>query len=303
MALLPFLQKKEKPVEDDSAAAGKKIEFARKLPVEELEGKSARKGGNFDFLQGMAPRQAGEAVPVKIEAEPSPAPVKLSDEEADSAEPEDKKENFFLRFFQSIGDKIEKKPRRSQVLEVNLVRGEIVKYFDWQKAILTLLILVFASLTALSLAYWGISWWGASRQSSQSAAYLSDYFKVSREIKELEPQVNDVLKFKARLDLADFLLARHIYWNNFFTFLEENTLSNVYFSGFSGDIGGSYNLSATADSLDAIDAQIKKFLANSYIKQASVSAGSVSGGEGKVVVSFSLSFSLNPEIFLTRPSR
>jgi hypothetical protein len=296
MAFLSFLQKPQKP-EEESDDSDKKIEFAQKLPPEDLEGEASRKGGNFDFLKGVEPRQDGQAVPVKLEAEPLPNKVGLPSEELNLPRKADKKGNFFSGLFSS-GGKAEKNKKLFRVLEVDLVKGEIIKYFDWQKAILIILVSVFISITLLSLAYWGISWWGSSRQYDQDTAYMQDYYKVNKEIKDLEPQVNEVLKFKDRLDSADFLLKRHVYWNNFFSFLEKNTLTNVYFANFSGDTGGTYNLQATTDSLDAIDAQVKKFLTNPSVEK--VSAGGVSIGEskGKVSINFSLSFSLNPEIFL-----
>ena len=88
------------------------------------------------------------------------------------------------------------------------------------------------------------------------------------------------------------------HWTNFFSFLEDNTLSNVYFSGFDGTVNGSYSLSAITDNLDAIDAQIKGLLVNPYIKSADVDSGSVSGEKGKTSVLFSLSFVLDPKVFL-----
>jgi hypothetical protein len=298
MAFLSFLQKPKK-TEDAGIDLGKKIEFAQKLPAEDLEGEASRKGGNFDFLKGTEPRQDGQAIPVKLEVEPLPKAIKLPKpkKKVNSPDGGDKKDNFFRRLF-GAGSEVEENRKRFRVLEVNLVKDEITKYFDWQKAILIILVSVFISMTLLSLTYWGISWWGSNRRYDQNNAYLQNYYKVNKEIKDLEPQVNEVLKFKGRLDLASFLLERHIYWTNFFTFLEKDTLTNVYFANFSGDTSGSYSLLATTDSLDAVDAQVKKFMANPYVEKVSAGGVSIGGGKGKAVVTFSLSFSLNPKIFL-----
>jgi hypothetical protein len=292
MALLPFLKKPE-ATEEPGDDSDKKIEFAQKLPNADIEGDEAPKGVNFDFLKNTEPRNPGEKAAVKITEE---EPVSEKDDE-EELEQEEKAsgESWFSRLLK-FGTGGENKS--SQVLEVNLVRGEIVKFFDWQRGILILLVAVFITVAALSGMYWGISWWGSSNQSIQSSNYLQQYFKISKEIKDLDPQVNEVVNFKNRLDQVNFLLERHIYWTNFFSFLEDNTLSDVYFSGFSGTVNGNYVLGATTDSLDAIDAQTKKLLANPFIKEARVDSGTVSGANGKPVVTFSLTFTLDPKIFL-----
>ncbi len=294
MALFPFLQKPEQTeeTEDDS---GKKIEFAQKLPEGEIEGKEALKGGNFDFLKGLEERKPGDKVPVKMAEEA--APVNNPEEEGGGEEKMPPRESWLSGFFK-FGAGAGREKQSSRILEVNLVRGEIVKFFDWQRGILILLVAVFVTVAALSGIYWAISWWGSRNGAGASSDYLQQYYKISKEISDLNPKVDQVLAFKTKLDQVNFLLERHIYWTYFFSFLEDNTLSNVYFSGFNGTVNGSYSLQATTDNLDAIDAQIKKLLINPDIKQAEVDAGSVNGQGGKPTVQFSLSFVLDPKIFL-----
>jgi hypothetical protein len=304
---MPFFSKDEnreekKSEEMEKEEMEKKIEFSQKLPAGDLEGASSPKGGNFDFLKGLEDRREGEAVPVTMHPEARPdANNSAVKENGDDEEEKEPKGSWFSRFFKFRGEgfgKADGKKMFSRVLEVNLVRGEIVKFFDWQKGLTVLVISVFASLAFLSLIYWGISWWGTSRQTAENTSYAQDYYRASKEIKDLNPRVEEVLKFKERLDLVNFLLDRHIYWTNFFNFLEDNTLANVYFSSFGGDIKGIYTMQATTDNLDAIDAQIKLLLANQKIKKASVNAGSIGGEKGKSIVSFALSFELDPSIFL-----
>ncbi|MDD5527510.1 MAG: hypothetical protein PHO56_00850 [Patescibacteria group bacterium] len=295
MAIFSFGQKNDQNNGQD-AEAEKKIEFARKLPVSDVEGEEAGKGGNFDFFKNLEPRKPGEKAAVKMADEATPQDRNTPPIESVTK----KKSNLISRladFFKSgARTAIDKNP--SRVLEVNLVKGEIVKYFDWQRGILVLLIAVFITLAVLSGIYWGISWWGSNNQNAQGSNYLQQYYKISKQIKDLSPQVNEVLVFKTKLDQVNFLLERHIYWTNFFSFLEDNTLSNVYFSSFSGTVNGTYGLSATTNSLDAIDAQIKKLLVNPYIEKAEVNSGTVGGESGKPVITFNLSFAIDPKIFL-----
>jgi hypothetical protein len=286
--------------EIESAEGDKKIEFSQKLPTGDLEGKEASKAGDFDFLKNFKPRNPGESTPVKMATEMKTLLDGETGEEEISAEPQDKKDNSFDFFseIKKIKEKFFKKVDSSRVLELDLAKGEVMKFFDWQRGVLIILVAVFGTVAVLSGIYWGISYWGTSSHAGENDDYLQQYYRASKQINDLTPQVNDILVFKNRLDGVDFLLKRHIYWTNFFSFLEDNTLSNVYFYDFSGTVKGSYSLSATTDSLDAIDAQTKKLLTNQYVKSATVDSGAISNNKGKSTVSFSLSFVLDPKIFL-----
>jgi hypothetical protein len=280
---------------DEKIEPEKKIEFANKLSAEDMEGESSSKGGDFDFLKGFEPRQPGEKKPVQIVEEKS---IKADVQKISSSVKKNQAENKtggFLKF----GGGADRGKNQSQALQVNLVKDEIIKYFDWQKGALLILLVIFTTLAVISALYWGIfSIWGSDNSNEQNNSYLQQYYKISKKLGDLNPQVAEIKNFKTSLDRADFLLARHIYWTNFFSFLEDNTLSNVYFSGFGGSIGGAYGLSATTDNLSAINPQVKKLLDNPDISQASVSAGTIGGAGGKPVVSFSLSFVVNRKVFL-----
>lgn len=268
---ISFLSKKEEPPDEGA----KKIEFARKLDSELGQEKKA----------------------------PQPQSNNNHSDEANLLEEkETPEENFFSRLlakFKGPQSKEGNNWSKDGVLEVNLVKGEIVKYFDWQKGVLLLFLAIFLSLAVLSFSFWGISWWGTKRQYTQNEAYAQSYYKIIKEIKDREGDVKDVLKFKHKLDLSNFLLQRHVYFTNFFNFLEKDTLSNVYFSSFSGDVNGNYRLSATTNNFDAINAQTQKFSGNPYVRGASVEAGSISKDKtGNVTVAFELTLSLDPKIFL-----
>lgn len=270
---LSFLSKKEEPQDEGE----RKIEFARKLDPELGQEK--------------------KPLPESLEGADSKQEVAELLEEKEVGE-----ENFFSRLlakFKGMSGANESW-KKEGVLEVNLVKSEIVKFFDWQKGVIVLLLFIFLSLSLISGAYWGISWWGTKKQYAQNPAYVQSYYKINKEIKDRESQVEEVLKFKHQLDLTNFLLRRHVYWSNFFDFLEDNTLSNVYFSSFSGDIDGSYRLSASTNNFDAINAQTKKFLANPYVRSATVESGTIQGEKGKVNVSFDLTFTLDPAVFLDK---
>jgi len=187
---------------------------------------------------------------------------------------------------------------KSDNLEVNLVKDQIVRYFDWQKGMFLFLIWMFISLVIISLCYWGIFWWKTNNLSVENGQYTDRYIKLTRDIKTANNQVPEIFYFQ-KISMDKFLLDRHIYWTNFFDFLENNTLSNIYFSGFSGSVAGDYTLLATTNNIDAVNAQVQKLLANKpIVKNVQVSSTSVSEENNKKTVSFSMSFSLDRKIFL-----
>jgi hypothetical protein len=316
MILIPFLQKKEKTEpgggNGDTPVNDKKIDFAKKLAAEDLEGQAAKKGRDFNFLDGVEdventviPQEASSSLSMNEEAKPLVSEPESSekiskDDQEESGDEEEAKENWFerLKKVKIGGSGAASIKAEKNALEVNLIKGEIVKFFDWQKALLVLIIAVFSSFTILSVSYWGISWWGSSRQYVQNRDFLQEYYRIDKEISDLQSKLSEISQLKDKIGMTSYLLDRHIYWTNFFSFLEDNILSNVYFANFSGNIDGDYSFSATTDSLDVIDAQIKKFLANKYVKKAEVGAGTVGGDKEKQVVTFSLSLSVDPQIFL-----
>jgi hypothetical protein len=57
------------------------------------------------------------------------------------------------------------------------------------------------------------------------------------------------------------LLANHIYWTNWFQFLEHYTLPKVYFTNFTGSSTGTMNLDGVAESYTTITQQVNAFRA------------------------------------------
>lgn len=314
-----FLSPKNKISESgkDEEKKEKKIEFSGKLSTEDQEdllAEAPKKSKGFDFL----PDQKKDAKPGESEPSFTPssgpafeeraqrkkfAPADLptsgpASEGKSEVAPEKKKKGFAFNPFKR-GKEEKAKEEKLDIIDVDLVRGEIVKFFDWQRNVLILLISIFLSLAVLAGVYWGISWWGSNIEYAGDPNLAQNYYKLDKQIKELDDEVNEVLRFRDRLETVDTLLSEHTYWTNLFSFLEENTLTNVYFSGFSGDLSGQYSLSAHSDDFNAIDAQVKKFLAHEYVRNAQVTSGSISSGDGgSASISFTIKLSLNPDIFL-----
>lgn len=285
---------------EDLNEENKKIDFAKKSG-EDLKKKDSgmilNKKGVEDIYDFKEKKASEEKKDTEIKDEEIPISEDGLILPSQKTEPLD----LFLEKIKNLFSS--KKKEENHVLEVNLVKEEIVKYFDWQKGLLVFLFAIFFSLSFLSLIYWGVSWWFDNRQITSSSLNAQEYFRIGKEIKELEPELNEVLAFKEKIDLSNSILDSHIYWTNFFDFLENNTLSNVYFSSFSGDISGNYQFSATSDSINAINAQIKKLLDNPYVKNARVDSTNIgTDNEGAPKISFNLFFLVDPKIFLKNSS-
>lgn len=190
-----------------------------------------------------------------------------------------------------------------QVLETNLmIKGEMVVFFNWRKNITILLISVVLSGLILGGIYGSLYWWGKTGE--KESQYLTEKFnELNKEIEKIGEDLDEVLAFKKNLTLVNSLLDQHIYWTNFFKFLEENTLADVYYLDFSGDIKGKFNLLANTKNFSTIEAQIKKMLDNKNVirvdvNQARITPKSLRSKKETGDIGFELKLSVNPDIFI-----
>ena len=198
------------------------------------------------------------------------------------------------------------------VLEVNLIKDEMAVDFEWNKRIFSLLLALFVSALFVTEIYLGLDWW--QKEEEKKAVNLqNNYERVSREVQNTKAKAEEVMVFKDKLGVVQKMMDNHVYWTNFFSWLEKNTFNSVSYDGsFSGDISGSYALAATAKTYSDISWQTRHFKNDKYVINASVSSGSMGDGkeekegeaqedEAKVAeeekVSFSLDLEVKPEIF------
>lgn len=189
-----------------------------------------------------------------------------------------------------------------KILEVNLIRDEMPVSFELKKHIGTLFFTLLVTVLFIAEVYIGLNWW-SSYENARLEKSQNRFNTVSEEIRQMKNASDQVSSFKERVELADSLLNRHIYWSNFFTWLEANTLSSVSYQGFNGTISGEYELAAVTDAFRDLSWQSRVLLADPLVISARVDSGSgeVSDKEeeSKEVgeISFSLSLKVNPDIF------
>lgn len=190
-----------------------------------------------------------------------------------------------------------------EVLDVNLVKDEISVDFNWSKHLFSLFLTIFIASLLVFEIYYGLDWW-QKQEEEKTLALKVELEQVSQQIKNINQNSKDFVSFKEKLELTKEMADTHVYWTNFFNWLEKNTLNSVTYQGFSGDISGEYSLSANARTFSDISWQVKTFKDSKYVISAEVSSGAASKNEeeGQVSsaengVSFNVDLKVKPEIF------
>jgi len=186
-----------------------------------------------------------------------------------------------------------------KILEVNLIRDEVVISFDWNKNLSILAVVLFITGLFVVEIYFGLSWW-EEQEIKNSQAISEDLISLNKEISEIQKQADSSLAYKAKAAEVAKLLSDHVYWSNLFSWLEKNTLSTVRYSGFSGTLSGAYSLSAVASSLADVSWQAKALMDDPLTKHVEIGGAAVSGGGGQGAagsVSFNMLLEVNPDIF------
>ncbi|MDA3802596.1 MAG: hypothetical protein PF488_01705 [Patescibacteria group bacterium] len=237
---------------------------------------------------------------------------KENKEESDEKEKKVEKDDEEIKRKKSTSFKKPVDLRNPEVLDVNLVKDEIVVFFNWRKH-LTIAFIVIA-LTSLFiyeisrvLDYWEEIEIAKAEQIEKQIEVLK------KDTVLMNNKASNALLFKEKSLVFSKLLGDHIYFSNFFTWLEKNTLSSVKYSGFSGDISGDYSLQATAPSYAEVSWQAKVLSDSSYIKDVEIASANLVENtvvsideEGEEVetsythIAFTLSFTVEQSIFLNK---
>ena len=217
--------------------------------------------------------------------------------------------------------------RNPEILDLDLIGQESEGKIDGRHYFNLLVAAFLMTAVVVAQIYFMISWW--EKNSSTSEDLTKNTARAQKEIKNFQKTADEALDFSKRADLITPLLDNHIYWTNFFRYLERNTLSTVTFEGFTGDNKGEYTLEAKSLHYSDINWQVKKFLADDYTLSATVSEGTsgdkgtgklstpissstdqsiidqgkISKTTGPESVNFSIKLKVKPELFLTPKSK
>jgi len=194
-------------------------------------------------------------------------------------------------------DKKKHELQNPKILEVNLIKEEAAVSFDWSKNLLVLILVLFLAGLLVTEIYFGLNWW--EEQEAAQVQILSDKTaKLDAEATKLKKTASAAVSYKEKSAVFTDLLNNHIYWSNFFSWLEKNTLSSVRYGGFSGNLDGTYSLAATTDTYADVSWQVKALLNDPLVKHVEVtSAGSSKSQTTAGRVSFGIVLKINPDIF------
>lgn len=310
---LPFMNKPAADKNSVSAVADKnKIKQSRKeilslMKHYENSGPPAKEKGK-NFLAGLVEKLKRRLAPKEILVDYQQVfnqekehkdqvekifSVKPAPEDKLSETKETKKE---IKTFQP--ETLPKKEVKQRVLETNLIQGELVTFFDWRAKVIVLVSAILMPIFVIGAVYYGLLFYHKSTQ-AKNLAQEKKFSELEKNILQEESDLSKILAFQAKLKIVSQIFEQHLYWTNFFKFLEDNTIKDVYFVNFDGDTSGNYVLEALAADYGSIDEQVKVFKSNKKITSVSVNGGELTKGDksDKSLVKFTLNFSVLKNIF------
>ena len=179
-------------------------------------------------------------------------------------------------------------------LKPNLIKDQGTVFFNWQEHLLILTLSLVMCCLAIGLVYVGLLVWQKERLDNNRAMVLNESV-IDTEIAKSEQEIKDISLFNDKLSLVSALLDNHAYWTNFLSFLEDNTLKDVYYEKFSGNLGGEYTIPSRARSLEAISLQLEVLKANKKVKSVSYDTSQAKSNGSDV--RFNLGMSIDPSLF------
>jgi hypothetical protein len=184
-------------------------------------------------------------------------------------------------------------------VKANLIKDQGVLFFNWQQRLLTLALALILCSLAIGLVYVGLLIWQKERLNDNQST-LANFEAINAEIAKNEKDLEEIVAFNRKLDVVSFILSNHVYWTNFFNFLENNTLKDVYFDNFSGDLTGKYTIAATARNLEAVSSQLEVMKAHALVRNIEYSSGQTipATEDQPAKTKFNLELSVDPKLFL-----
>lgn len=200
----------------------------------------------------------------------------------------------------------------SDTLSTNLIKGESTLIYHWKKKIYILLLNMLLVIFVNSLAYGGLLYWEkVGKETNNRLDLRANDLKVR--IDNLKKEAEEINVFNKKITLASDLLDKHIYWDIFFEFLENNILSDVYLeNAFVGGADGEYVFRAYTKDLETMLDQVnylrqkdKKDIVLSVEIANIIANDGISSKEGEIIdekykVNFDLILKINKNIFFKK---
>lgn len=151
--------------------------------------------------------------------------------------------------------------------QVNLIKEHRSMFFDWQSKMLSMIFFVLLTCLVCVLSYGYLLILEKEKQNSNLYIF-TNLDTVNRQIAVVQQELNEkIVPFNDKLMYTGYMLDNHLYWTNFFKFLERETLSDVYYGSgldvsINGNVKGSngiFELWSVAKNYNAISNQTKVF--------------------------------------------
>jgi hypothetical protein len=187
-----------------------------------------------------------------------------------------------------------------KILEVDLIQDEIPVKFEAKKYFSYLAIFLILSLFLLGEIWFMLDSWEKREIYKKTQLVKDEIAKVEQSIAEVEAQSTEAVIFKNRLEIGKSLYLQHIYWTNFLSYLEKNTLANLFYSGLDVDTSGKYAFKAMTNDYRAIGAQLKYFNKSADTILAKISNENIDDASSTVSetkVYFDLDLNIKSDIF------
>lgn len=184
-----------------------------------------------------------------------------------------------------------------EILDIDLIKDEVPVIFEKKKNLYTLGAFAILSFFLVFEVYFFLYSWERQEIRKKATALEEEVARLDQEIASYRTDAAPATDFRNKITSASPLFNNHIYWNNLFSFLERNTLADVYYSGFSGDTSGAYALHSWVKDFRAISFQLKTVLNDNHVANAKISNEEVNGGDQSLGVKFDLGISVKPGIF------
>ncbi|MFH0951478.1 MAG: hypothetical protein V1765_03335 [bacterium] len=153
------------------------------------------------------------------------------------------------------------------IVRANLIKDQETLFFNWQSKILTMVLALGLALLTVGVLYGALLVWESNKLHDNQNVF-DNLEAVNQEVKKEEAIAREIMDFNNKLVLVDYMLDNHIYWSDFFKVLEDYTIFDVYYEGFSGDISGTYALPAVARDYRAVYLQLKLMQGNEEVLSA-----------------------------------
>lgn len=163
----------------------------------------------------------------------------------------------------------EKSLRNPKILDLNLIKEETSLEFNWRKNIFSIFFIIGIAFFIVAEIYFGLNWWQKDEESRLELAQ-AEMRLLNQQVSETRAEAKDALAYIEKTKIISPLLDNHVYWTNFFSWLEKNTLSTVSFDGFEGSLGAEYALSGQAGSYAEVSWQAKQLLDSDQVERVEI---------------------------------